>query len=72
MIPFNTDIPARDYRWTFEQLRGERYVVRPVGALGTCGFYPRAWNATVVTGLHKAAQLANYRTECWQAGKDCY
>jgi hypothetical protein len=25
-------------------LRGGRYAVRPIGQLGTCGFYPIPWN----------------------------
>ena len=29
-------------------LHGAEYVVRPHGSLGTCGFYPRAWEAVFV------------------------
>lgn len=65
-------MPDTDYHWTFTELGNERYLVHPVAQSGTCGFYPRAWNASIVTGLHKAAQLASYRTECWQAGREIY
>lgn len=55
-----------ELQWSFEQLRGECYVVRPKNQLGTCGFYPRAWQAYFVTGLHKAAKLAYQLTLEWQ------
>lgn len=29
-------------------LRDGRYAVRPIGRLGTCGFYPRAWTVYIV------------------------
>ncbi len=32
-----------------ELLRSRRWVVRPKGQLGTCGFYPCAWTAQFVT-----------------------
>ena len=51
-------------KWGFEQLRGERYVVRPEGSLGTCGWINgRPWQAEYVTGLHKAARRVAYLNE---------
>lgn len=31
-----------------ERLRDGAWIVRPRGAVGTCGFYPRAWSAVCV------------------------
>ena len=36
-----------------EHLRGKRYVARPPGALGTCGFYPYPWDAIFVTAVNE-------------------
>ncbi len=30
------------------QLRGNLYAVRPAGQLGTCGFYPTAWDVQYI------------------------
>lgn len=30
-------------------LRGNRWAVRPLGQLGTCGWYPAAWQVKYVT-----------------------
>lgn len=44
-------------------LRGNLYVVRPKGQLGTCGFYPKAWTiqyiraSSLVEALRKAKPL---------------
>ena len=43
--------------WSFEQLRGETYVVRPKGALGTGGWINgKPWAVEYIKGLHKAAR----------------
>lgn len=35
-------------------LRSGRYAVRPEGQLGTCGWYPRAWDVIYVHASSKA------------------
>ena len=35
-------------KWIAEQLRDNRWVVRPEGQLGTCGWYPEPWTAVFV------------------------
>lgn len=42
-------------------LRGNRYCVRPKGRLGTCGFYPFAWNAVFVTARNADSAIAKAR-----------
>ena len=37
-MSYKLDVIDRKYGW----------IVRPVGALGTCGFYPKAWQAAIV------------------------
>jgi hypothetical protein len=51
-------------KWTFEQLRNECYVVRPAGALGTCGWIDgKPWQVEYIKGLHKAARRAAFLNE---------
>lgn len=40
-----------------ERLRDNRWCVRPVGQLGTCGFSPVAWSAIFVTARDAAEAL---------------
>jgi hypothetical protein len=42
-----------------EKLRSGALVVRPEGALGTCGWYPRAWTLAVVDGDVRSSFLDN-------------
>lgn len=44
-------------KWVAECLRGNRWVVRPEGQLGTCGFFPQAWSAVFVTARSEAEAL---------------
>lgn len=54
-----------------EQLRGRRWVVRPEGQLGTCGWYPYAWtieyvNANSATEALRKAKRARVSFDNWQ------
>jgi len=42
-------------------LRGRSYAVRPVGQLGTCGFYPAAWMVIYVHAGSKEEALKKAR-----------
>lgn len=44
--------------WGYEQLNGNRYIIRPEGTLGTCGWIDgKPWSAQFVTGLRKAQRV---------------
>lgn len=45
--------------WTYEAIGHGRFVVRPEGCLGTCGWDGgKPWAAQFVTGAAKASKLA--------------
>lgn len=39
-------------------LRGQRFAVRPKGQLGTCGFYPEAWQVYYVNAGNKRVAIS--------------
>ena len=43
-------------------LGGRRYAVRPLGQLGTCGFYPRPWTAAYVNAGNYAEAIMKVAT----------
>jgi hypothetical protein len=43
------------------QLRGNRWIVRPKGQLGTCGWSPIPWEAVYVTARDAADAIAKAR-----------
>ena len=38
-------------------LRGRKYAVRPIGQLGTCGFFPIPWTVCYVSALDPASAI---------------
>lgn len=64
MSAANTAPTANPRRWVAEQLRDNRYVVRPENCLGTCGWQGgRGWTAQWVTGRTRAEALAQRLTK---------
>lgn len=47
-------------------LRDNRYAVRPVGQLGTCGFYPRAWTVVYVNAHNEADAIRKAQHNVFQ------
>jgi hypothetical protein len=47
----------RKMKWVAENLRDNRWVVRPEGQLGTCGWSPAPWTAMFVTAKSEAEAL---------------
>ena len=45
--------------WKATHLQSNRYVVRPVGQLGTCGFYPAPWTAFFVNARSEAEAMVD-------------
>jgi hypothetical protein len=50
-------------KWQAEHLRGNRWVVRPEGALGTCGWSPEPWTAVFVTARNATEALRKAKKE---------
>ena len=42
-------------------LRGRTYAVRPIGQLGTCGWYPFAWQVLYVKANNAGQAIAKAR-----------
>ena len=51
---------SQPMHWEAEQLRDNKYVVRPRGQLGTCGFYPRPWTAQFVNAHSCADAMVKF------------
>lgn len=43
-----------------------RYLLRPEGCLGTCGFHPAPWTAVYVTARSRTHALAKGRSKVWE------
>ena len=52
----NTRLEATD-------LRGGRYAVRPIGQLGTCGWYPFAWTVRYVNARSAADAIRKAKVQ---------
>lgn len=46
-----------DHNLEATQLRDNRWVVRPLGQLGTCGVYPYPWTVCYVTASSEKAAI---------------
>ena len=46
--------------WEATHLQSNRYVVRPVGQLGTCGFYPAPWTAFFTSARNEAEAMSKF------------
>lgn len=44
-------------KYEADHLRGNRWAVRPEGQLGTCGFYPKAWQIVYVNARSESDAL---------------
>lgn len=47
-------------RYQATHLQGSRYVIRPAGQIGTCGFYPSAWTAVFINARSEADALLKF------------
>jgi len=44
-------------KYEADQLRDNRWAVRPCGQLGTCGWYPQPWQVVFVTARSESEAL---------------
>lgn len=51
----------RNTRLEATHLRGRRYAVRPIGQLGTCGWYPFSWTVVYVNAGSAEHAIAKAR-----------
>lgn len=49
-------------RYEAEAIRPGRYVVRPAGQLGACGWHPKPWTAVFINARSPAHALLKFHT----------